>query len=83
MANVFQSIFIPTITYCHEPWVRTKKVQSQMQAFEIKFLQKIKGITMFEKDKIKFLQKINEITMFDKDGNTAIGESLNIESLLL
>ena len=33
--------------------------------------------------KTKFLRKIKEVTMFCKLRNTAIRESLNIESLLL
>ena len=40
---------IPILTYDHESWVRTEKVRSQMQASEIRFLQKIKGTTMSDK----------------------------------
>ena len=56
---------MPFLTYDHEYWVMTKKVRSQMQASEVRFLKKIKGITIF-----------------DKFRNTAIRESLNIESLI-
>ena len=45
----------------------TERVRSQMQASEMRFLQKIKGV----------------ITMFDKLRNNAILESFNIKSLLL
>ena len=44
----------------------TERVRSQMQASDMRFLRKIKGITMF-----------------DKLRNSAIRESLDIESLLL
>ena len=46
---MFKSIFVPILTYGHESWVMTEKVQLQMKASEIKFLQKIKGVTMFDK----------------------------------
>ena len=44
----------------------TERVRSQMQAFEMRFWQKIQGVAMF-----------------DTHRNTAICESLGIESLLL
>ena len=45
--SVFQSIFVP-ITYDHESWVMTERVRSQMQASEMRFLQKSKVLTMFD-----------------------------------
>ena len=47
--SVFKSIFVPILTYGRESWVMTERVRSQMQAFKMKFLQKIKGVTMFDK----------------------------------
>ena len=64
--SVFKSTFVPIHTYGDESWVMTEKVRSQMLAAEMRFLQKIKGVTMF-----------------DTLHNTAICESLHIESLLL
>ena len=46
---MFKSIFVLILTYCHESWVMTERVRSQMQASEIKFLQKVQGLTMFDK----------------------------------
>ena len=46
--SVFKSIFIPILTYGHESWVMAEKVRSQMQTSEMKFLEKIKGVTMFD-----------------------------------
>ena len=62
---MFYSIFVPILTYGRESWVLAKRVQSQMQTTEKRFLRKIKGVPMF-----------------DKVRNTAIRESLSIESLL-
>ena len=47
--SVFKSIFIPILTYGHESLVMTEGGQSQRQASEINFLQKIKGVMMFDK----------------------------------
>ena len=62
---VFQSTFVPILIYGQESWVMTERVRSQMPASEMRFLRKIKGVTMF-----------------DRFCNTAIQESLNIESIL-
>ena len=62
----FSRYWSPILTYGHESWVMTKKVRSQRQASEMRFLRKIKGVTML-----------------DKHRNTAIRESLDLESLLL
>ena len=37
------------ITYNHESWVMIKRVRSQMQGSEMRYLQKIKCVTMFDK----------------------------------
>ena len=37
------------LTYCHESWVMTEREQSQMQVSEMRFLRKIKGVTMLDK----------------------------------
>ena len=47
--SVFKSLFVPMLTYGHKSWVMTKKVQSQMQASEMRFMRKIEGVTMFDK----------------------------------
>ena len=47
--SVFKSMFFPIFTYGHESWIMTKRVQSQMQAYEMRFLWKIKVVTMFDK----------------------------------
>ena len=47
--SMFKSIFVLILTYGHESWVMTEKVRSQIQASEIRLLQKIKDGTMFDK----------------------------------
>ena len=42
--SVFKSIFVPIFIYNHGPWVMTEKVRSQMQASEMRFLQKLKKL---------------------------------------
>ena len=45
----FQSIFVLILTYGHESReLMTERVRSQMQASEMKFFRKIKGVTMFK-----------------------------------
>ena len=64
---VFKSLFVPNLIYGNESWVVTERVRSQTQVFEMRFLQKIKCVTMF--DKLR--------------NTDAIEESVNIELLLL
>ena len=46
---VFRSIFVPIFTYGHESWIMTEKMQSQVQVSEMRFLRRIKGVTLLEK----------------------------------
>ena len=64
---VFKSIFISILIYGHESWVMTERVRSHMQASELRFLQTIKVVTMFDK----------------LCNTAAIREFLNFEWLLL
>ena len=47
--SVFKSLVVPIFTYGHESLIMTERMQSQMPASEMRFLQKIKGIMMFDK----------------------------------
>ena len=47
--SIFKAVFGTILTYGHESWVMTKRVQSQVQAYKMRFLQKIEGVTLFNK----------------------------------
>ena len=49
--SVFRSVFVPVLTYGHECWVRTERVRSRVQAAKIGFLQKVRGLSLFDKVK--------------------------------
>ena len=46
---VFRSIFVPILTYGHESWVMTERMRSRVQASEMRFLRRIKGVTLLDK----------------------------------
>ncbi|KAK3531087.1 hypothetical protein QTP70_010370 [Hemibagrus guttatus] len=41
--SIYQSIYVPTLTYGHELWVMTKRVRSQIQAAEMSFRRRVAG----------------------------------------
>ena len=47
--SIFKTVFVPILAYGHEPWVMTETVRSQVQASKMRFLRKIKGVTLFNK----------------------------------
>ncbi|CAM1319476.1 Uncharacterised protein r2_g2780 [Pycnogonum litorale] len=46
---VFKSVFVPIVTYGHEPWVMTERTRSRIQAAELAFLGRISGLTMLDR----------------------------------
>ncbi|CAM1312533.1 Uncharacterised protein r2_g2296 [Pycnogonum litorale] len=46
---VFKSVFVPILTYGHEPWVMTERTRSRIQAAEMAFLRRISGLAMFDR----------------------------------
>ena len=46
---VFRSIFVPILTYGHESWVMIERMRSRVQASEMKFLRRIKEVTLLDK----------------------------------
>ena len=39
--SIFETVFVPIRTYGYESWTVTERVRSQVQAYEIRFLQRI------------------------------------------
>ncbi|KAK3518331.1 hypothetical protein QTP86_003614 [Hemibagrus guttatus] len=40
---IYQSIYVPTLTYGHELWVMTERVRSRIQAAKMSFLRRVAG----------------------------------------
>ncbi|KAK5873269.1 hypothetical protein PBY51_018325 [Eleginops maclovinus] len=47
--SVYRAIFVPTLTYGHEGWVRTERTRSRIQAAEMGFLRRVAGISLRDK----------------------------------
>jgi len=47
--SVFKTVFLPILTYGHESCVMTERIRSQVQASEMRFLRRIKRVTLFNK----------------------------------
>ena len=47
--SVFNSVFVPTLTYGHEIWVMTERIRSRIQAAEMRFLRAIAGVTRLDR----------------------------------
>ncbi|GAA6106566.1 receptor-type tyrosine-protein phosphatase F-like, partial [Tachysurus ichikawai] len=41
--SIYQSIYVPTLTYGHELWVMTERTRSRIQAAEMSFLRRVAG----------------------------------------
>ncbi|KAK3561961.1 hypothetical protein QTP86_019076, partial [Hemibagrus guttatus] len=41
--SIYQTIYVPTLTYGHELWVMTERVRSRIQAAEMSFLRRVAG----------------------------------------
>ena len=55
--SVFKTVFVPILTYGHESWVMIERVQSQVQASEMRFLQIIEEVTLFDKVRSSEIRK--------------------------
>ena len=55
--SIFNAVFVPILTFGHESWVMTERVRSQEQASEMRFLQKIEGVTLFSKVRSSEIRK--------------------------
>ena len=41
--SIYQSVYVPTLTYGHELWVMTERTRSRIQAAEMSFLRRVAG----------------------------------------
>ena len=55
--SIFKADFVPILTYGHESWRMTERGRSQMQASKMRFLQKIEGVTLFNKVRSSEIRK--------------------------
>ena len=53
----FKAVFVPILTYGHKSWVMTEIMRSQVQASEMRFLRRIKGVTLFNKVRSSEIRK--------------------------
>ncbi|KAK3516227.1 hypothetical protein QTP70_006372 [Hemibagrus guttatus] len=44
--SIYQSIYVPTLTYGHELWVMTKRIRSRLQSAEMSFLRRVAGCSL-------------------------------------
>ena len=55
--SIFKTVFVPILNYCHESWVMTERVRSQVQVSELRFLRRIEGVTLFNKVRSSEIKK--------------------------
>ncbi|KAK0138211.1 putative uncharacterized transposon-derived protein F52C9.6 [Merluccius polli] len=44
--SIYQSIYVPALTYGHELWVMTERTRSWVQAAEMSFLRRVAGLSL-------------------------------------
>ena len=51
--SIYQSIYVPALTYGHELWVMTERTRSRVQAAEMSFLRRVAGLSF--RDRVRSL----------------------------
>ncbi|KAK3547403.1 hypothetical protein QTP86_018910, partial [Hemibagrus guttatus] len=78
--SIYQSIYVPTLTYGHELWVMTERIRSRIQAAEMSFLRRLAGFFLKDKNLKDVLTDLipkeqSRIKNFKQQyGKTAIGQ---------
>jgi len=55
--SVYNTVYVPTLTYGHESWTMTKRMHSRIQASEMRFLRKIAGKRRIDKIRNEEIRK--------------------------
>ncbi|KAK3564029.1 hypothetical protein QTP86_006952 [Hemibagrus guttatus] len=55
--SIYQSIYVPTLTYGHELWVMTERVRSRIQAAEMSFLRRVAGHSLRDRVRSSVIQE--------------------------
>ena len=55
--SIFKTIFVFILTYGHEYWVMIERERSQVHAFEMRFLRRIEGVTLFNEMRSSEIRK--------------------------
>uniref|UniRef100_A0A6Q2ZFL9 ribonuclease H n=1 Tax=Esox lucius TaxID=8010 RepID=A0A6Q2ZFL9_ESOLU len=51
--SIYQSIYVPTLTYGHELWVMTERTRSRIQAAEMSFLRRVAGRSLRDRLRVE------------------------------
>ena len=55
--SISKAVFVPILTCSHESWIMTERMRSQVQASEMRFLRRIKEVTLFNKVRSSEIRK--------------------------
>ncbi|KAK3517712.1 hypothetical protein QTP70_016085 [Hemibagrus guttatus] len=55
--SIYQSIYVPTLTYGHELWVMTERVRCRIQVAEMSFLRRVAGRSLRDRVRSSVTQK--------------------------
>ena len=55
--SIFQTVFVPILTYGHESWIMTERMRSQVQASKMRFLRRMEEVTLLSKVRSSEIQK--------------------------
>ena len=57
MLSIFKTVFVSILSYGHESWLMTERERIQVQVSEMKFLQRIEGVTLFNEVRSSEIRK--------------------------
>ena len=55
--SIFKAVFVHMLTYGHKSWEMTERMRSQVQASEMRFLRRIEGVTLCNKERSSEIQQ--------------------------